>query len=111
MSSSADQALRGTHPQLFPYFRLLLYVAQSVDPGARLSSAYRSPTEQARLYRRYLAGLSRFPAAPPGKSKHEQGRAVDIVARPEVLEALGRWWESIGGRWGGRFDDPIHFEA
>jgi len=27
-----------------------------------------------------------------------------------VLKALGRKWQSWGGRWGGK-SDPIHFEA
>lgn len=111
MASSADVLLARTHPQLQPAFRLLLQIALLNDPGARLTSAYRSPQEQERLYRRYLAGASQFPVAPPGRSKHEQGRAIDLVAKPEVLRGLGALWESWGGRWGGRFDDPIHFEA
>lgn len=109
--SSVEYALRGTLPELQPYFAVLVRAAQQVDPTARLTSAYRSSTEQARLYRRYVAGLSKYPVAPPGRSKHEQGRAIDIIARPEVLRWLGTWWESIGGRWGGRFNDDIHFEA
>jgi len=101
----------GFHPQLKPYFRWLLASAQRLDPAARVTSGYRSPTEQARLYRRFLAGASRYPAAPPGKSYHEYGRAIDIVARPEVLRALGLAWEKLGGKWGGRFHDDIHFQA
>lgn len=111
MSSSLKAALRGVHPALAPYFEFLVQTAWRFDPGARLTSARRSSTEQRRLYRRYLAGQSRFPVAPPGTSKHEQGRAIDLVARPEVLRALGLAWERAGGRWGGRFNDDIHFEA
>jgi len=34
-----------------------------------------------------------------------------MVAEPQVLRAFGELWESWGGTWGGRFGDPIHFEA
>ena len=100
----------GLHPALRPYFRALVVAAQRYDRSARVTSARRSPSEQARLYRRFMAGKARYPVAPPGKSKHEHGRAIDIVARPEVLRGLGLAWERLGGRWGGRFHDDIHFE-
>lgn len=102
----------GYSRQVRPYFEALFRAAQRLDRGARVTSTVRSRSEQARLYRRYLAGLSRFPAAPPGRSKHQLGRAIDIVARPEVLRALGLAWERLGPsfKWGGRFNDAIHFE-
>lgn len=100
----------GLLPELRPYFVYLVALGQWADPAARVTSARRSRAEQERLYRRYLAGLSQFPAAPPGKSLHEQGRAIDMVARPEVLRWLGGVWTSWGGQWGGD-RDPIHFEA
>lgn len=79
--------------------------------SARVTSARRSHAQQAALYRNYLAGRATFPAAPPGLSKHEQGLAVDIVVNPPALQAaLGRWWQSVGGTWGGQYQDPIHFE-
>ncbi len=101
---------KGVHPILLPYFQWLVQQAQRLDSSARVTSAYRTRAEQTRLYRRYLAGLSRFPAAPPGRSKHEQGRAIDLIARDEVLRRLGAAWQQMGGRWGGE-RDPIHFEA
>ena len=95
-----------------PYFRALFNAAQRLDRNARITSTVRSRSAQRRLYNAYVAGKSRFPAAPPGRSKHETGRAIDIIARPEVLRALGAAWERLGPgfRWGGRFRDPIHFE-
>src|SRR2546429_6828203 len=78
---------------------------------ARVTSGYRSSASQGRLCRRWLRGMAPFPAAPPGHSMHERGRAVDLGGLSESeLQALGAWWESTGGRWGGRFGDPIHFE-
>lgn len=50
-------------------------------------------------------------------SKHLDGLAVDLVFledlkddgkinySPEKYKPLGEFWESIGGRWGGRFGD------
>lgn len=85
-------------------------LAQAREPY-RITSTRRSSALQARLYRRYLAGLHPYPVAPPGKSKHEQGLAWDMVASSAELARLGRIWESWGGKWGGRFHDPIHFEV
>lgn len=102
---------RGVNRQLLPWFQALFALAKRMDRSARITSSYRSRAEQIRLYRRYLAGQSRFPAAPPGHSMHQYGRAIDIVARPEVLRRLGELWEGVGGRWGGRVRDPIHFDA
>ncbi len=33
------------------------------------------------------------------------------VSPKSALTDLGRAWEAIGGTWGGRFKDPIHFEV
>jgi len=93
------------------HFIALFNAARRLDPSARVTSTRRSTAEQTRLYRRWLAGQSRFPVARPGTSKHEKGLAVDLVARPEVLRRLGEAWERVGGRWGGRFNDEIHFEV
>jgi hypothetical protein len=95
-------------PALQPWARALL----NATPGVQLTSTRRSAAQQRALYRRYLAGKSRYPAAPPGHSKHELGLAFDAWHPDErVLAALGKLWESWGGTWGGRFNDPIHFEA
>lgn len=78
----------------------------------QVTSVRRSTAQQARLYRRYLAGLSPYPAAPPGRSLHEVGRAFDMVVNDSrYYPALGALWERMGGKWGGRFQDEIHFEA
>ena len=101
----------GLHPQLRRHFEALFSLAQRADPGARVTSAYRSTAEQTRLYRNFVAGRSKYPVAPPGASWHEFGRAIDIIARPEVLRWLGGLWKHAGGRWGGDFNDDIHFDA
>jgi hypothetical protein len=62
------------------------------------------------LYRRWLAGASPLPAAPPGTSAHEFGYAFDLVCSPwGSLWDVGYTWESWGGVWGGD-QDPVHFQ-
>lgn len=95
------------HPDLVPWARWLI----AHWPYGQITSTRRSRREQAQLYAAYLRGESRYPAAPPGQSKHEVGLAFDYLADPWILQQLGELWESVGGRWGGHVDDPIHFEA
>jgi hypothetical protein len=91
----------------------LFNIAAAAGLSPKVSSARRSHAQQALLYRRFLAGQSRFPAAPPGNSMHELGLAFDLWVNDESqLSDLGQVWEgSMGGIWGGHFRDPIHFEA
>lgn len=96
-------------PSLAPIATYFVQVLADAGLNPRITSIRRSYASQARLYRRYLAGLSQYPAAPPGTSKHERGLAWDMVTNDDDL--AGRTWESWGGRWGGRFRDPIHYEA
>lgn len=104
-------ALARIHPTLRAMVRDLQRIAAANGIRIRITSARRSRKTQWRLYRRFLLGQTPFPAAYPGTSKHERGLAVDLVAYPpERLKDLGHVWESWGGRWGGRFNDPIHFE-
>ena len=98
-------------PELRPYAEALF--AALVDAGAnpRVTSTIRSVGTQKRLYEAYVKGNSRYPAAPPGYSPHEQGWAFDIAVNDDSwLGDAGLLWESWGGTWGGRFNDPIHFE-
>jgi len=77
----------------------------------RVTSVRRSYLSQARLYRSYVSGRSTYPAAPPGTSYHEYGRAFDLEADPRILSYLGQVWSAWGGTWGAKFGDPIHFQA
>lgn len=75
--------------------------------GLRVTSVYRSKTEQLRLWNN--RHNNPFPVAPPGTSKHEQRRAFDAVGPKDVLRQAGLVWRSWGGQW---FEaDPIHFQA
>ena len=80
-------------------------------PQLQVTSVRRSYYQQLALYQAALAGASRYPAARPGYSYHELGRAFDLVGPHAILQAAGQTWESWGGEWGARFGDPIHFQA
>lgn len=103
-------SLRRLQPALFPWAQALVVVAIQNGLLPRITSTWRSTSQQARLYRRFLQGLSRFPAAPPGYSSHEYGWAFDLVTEPfESLADLGDVWRFWGGFWAE--SDPIHFEG
>lgn len=110
----SDNLLGQLHPALQPFARALVAVARAHGLRVVVTSAYRDPAKQARLYARYKAGLSPYPAAAPGKSTHEQRLAFDIkLSDPRYYASLGQLWESVDRRfrWGGRFNDPIHFDV
>jgi hypothetical protein len=102
-----NRGLSALHPQLAPWAQWLI----SLWPYGQLTSTLRTSSEQQQLYAAYLRGESNYPAAPPGHSMHEFGRAFDYVAPDEILQQLGAVWEQVGGTWGGRAGDAIHFEA
>jgi hypothetical protein len=85
-----------------------------------VTSARRDRAQQEKLYRDFVSGRSKFPAAPPGQSTHGAGTAFDLqldgISPPKrgpypwQYELAGLVWELMGYTWGGRFDDPIHFD-
>ena len=103
--------VRDLQPWLVPYAKYLLDVAAYNRLPVQVTSVVRSSMAQARLYQRYLAGLSDLPAAPPGTSLHELGLAMDLVVsgdyRGPSQAALGALWKRMGGLWSPR--DPVHF--
>lgn len=99
---SLDAGLRDAAQQLFD-------AAANAGLSPRVTSTLRSSSTQGRLYRRYLAGGSGFPALPPGYSAHEYGWAFDMVTSPmEALADVGYTWQTWGGGWSP--GDAVHFE-
>lgn len=82
-----------------------------------VTSAYRDPRQQQRLYDAWIArGRTGLPAAPPGRSTHEFGLGIDMVVRRGGTQAhLARIAECNGLKWAGARDrvhfDPFGFEA
>jgi hypothetical protein len=96
-------------PELRAFASALVDLAGRAGLSPRVTSTIRSRTQQSRLYRAYLAGRRRYPAAPPGTSAHEYGAALDLVVTPyDALYELGELWQSWGGIWSPK--DDIHFE-
>jgi len=98
-------------PDLQPFARELVRAAGAAGLMPRVTSTLRTTAEQTRLYRRFQSGLQSLPVAPPGTSAHEFGYAFDLLVTPyEALSDAGDYWKSMGGIWGGEFNDPVHFE-
>ena len=104
-------SLAGLTPAFRRAANVLLKVAAANGIRCTVTSTRRSRAKQARLYRDFLRGKSKFPALPPGSSLHERGLVLDMVTMPyEALWTLGKWWREQGGTWGGD-EDPVHFGA
>ncbi|MGH7180160.1 MAG: D-alanyl-D-alanine carboxypeptidase family protein, partial [Tepidisphaeraceae bacterium] len=93
---------------LVPWLRPWAEELVRYSPGCRITSVYRSYSEQLQLYR--TRDRRPYPVAPPGRSFHQLGRAWDMVGPRETLNEAGAIWRSWGGTWGGE-RDPIHFQA
>lgn len=92
--------------------------ASGVQTVAALLAVLRANGIPARILsgRRSIAHNRSVGGAP--LSRHLSGRAFDLelfgLPRASVpldyWRAVGRLWESAGGRWGGRFNDVNHFD-
>jgi len=102
---------------MIPYLLELQRRAREHGLSVVFISGYRSPAHQARLYAAYKArGFKGTPAAAPGRSLHQSGRAVDFTVRPASVQntaRVGAIAEALGFRWGGRFHptDPGHIDT
>ncbi len=108
--------LRTLDWRLVPAAKYLYAVGKYYDPLLVVTSSFRSPSKQARLYEAYIRGTSKIPAAPPGRSLHGYGLAFDLARigkdpfTDPLLNWLGAVWTSWGGQYGGP-GDPVHFQV
>jgi len=101
-------------------FALLTCYAMFHDIRFIVTSFYRTPEEQKKLYEEGKSkcdGITR-------RSRHQDWLAIDICIvdqcgapiwhRTEDYEKLGKFWKSLGGTWGGDWaslNDIFHFEV
>ena len=108
--------LRTLDRRLYPYAKWLYDVGKYYDGRLMVTSAYRSWSNQSRLYNKWLSGEAALPAAPPGRSLHQYRLAFDmarlgVAAKTDpLLTELGALWQQLGGVWGGA-RDPVHFSV
>ncbi len=97
-------------PDLADAASALVDAAGAAGLQPRVTSTIRTSSQQARLYRSFLANPRRaYPVAPPGYSAHEYGEAFDLVVSPiEALADVGYTWQQWGGGWNPQ--DAVHFE-
>lgn len=105
------QSIEGLAPDFAERFQQAAAEYKQVTGQAvRVTSAFRTYEKQAELYADWINGRSRFPAAPPGGSAHESGRAVDIdeatAAAMERMGILSKYGLSRPVR-----NDPIHIQG
>src|SRR5258707_15480164 len=97
-------------PDLADVASAMVDAAERARLKPRVTSTLRTNSQQAKLYRGFLANPQRqFPVAPPGYSAHEYGEAFDMVVTPmDALADVGATWLDWGGGWNG--SDAVHFE-
>lgn len=102
-------ALRGLHPEVRERAEIALDWAQHFGIPVRITSTFRTLTDQLELRRRWLAGQSRFPANAPGDSAHNFGLAWDSVVSAQDQDLWNRIRQHVGFRVPG--GDLIHAEV
>ncbi len=97
----------------------LLAFAFKADIKVLTYWGYRTAKQQAKMFERGVSSKDGYIKL----SKHQLGRAGDLAVKKhgklvwkdcKEYTKLGEYWESLGGRWGGRWTsphDPYHFEV
>ena len=91
MSISGRGKLSGLHREVREAADWTLAVADHYGVPITVTSGFRSWEDQTRLYNRFRAGNSRFPANRPGDSSHNFGLAFDSTVDPSLQD----WWNAV----------------
>lgn len=87
----------------------LIQKAQELGYQVTIGDAFRDP--------RVFGVVGESKGYGHSRSAHKQRLAIDLnlykdgvwLTRTEDHMTLGKWWESKGGTWGGRFQDGNHY--
>lgn len=105
-----NETLRQKQSRFVRMVGQLIQHADSLGYSLTFGDAYRDPRHHGEF------GVKRGYSA--AKSLHKLRLAIDFnlfdrggawLSKTEDFRALGEYWESIGGAWGGRFGDGNHF--
>lgn len=83
--------LRGLHPDVRARADWAVRYAESQGVPVTITSVYRTWEDQADARRRWLAGLSPYPANRPGDSSHNWGLGFDSW----VPEPYWEFWDAV----------------
>lgn len=103
-----NETLRQKQSRFVIMFAGLVEYAYSMGYEMTYGEAYRTP-EQCEWNARNGKGIA--------DSLHKDRLAVDVnlflggkwLDKTADHEPLGKWWEAMGGAWGGRFNDGNHY--
>lgn len=107
--ATRPDAISGLDPNFRGAVWEMLQAAAADGVDLRITSAYRSPEVQARLYENALAkygdeATARKWVAPPGRSQHNRGMAVDFAGPGGLLRDANspeaQWLAANAGRFG-----------
>lgn len=89
-----------------------LAALESYGITGTVTSGVRSTEKQRQLYNDYVSGKSSIIAAPPGRSAHEYGLAIDFVVdqgkNSDLQRQVMNWFQSMGGELVA--GDPVHVQ-
>lgn len=90
-SGLTGQSIEGLAPDFAERFQqAAAEYKQITGQNVRVNSALRTYEKQAELYADWVNGKSPYPAAPPGSSSHETGRAVDVdLGTADAMDRMG----------------------
>ena len=104
---SGRHKLAQLHDAFAPYVDFLVDFASQNGVSVAVTSGYRSIQDQARV-----CSQTSGPCATPGRSAHQFGLAVDLVAGPNVNSPEHIWLMEVARIMGFGFvrNDPVHLE-
>lgn len=109
---SGTAKLNGLYPPWKDWCSWCLNELKRRGYSGTVTSGVRSSTKQRQLYLDYVNGRSSLPAAPPGRSAHEYGLAIDFVVDQGKDSAQQRAAMALLQSWGGELvaNDIVHVQ-